>query len=182
MRKIIAGLFMSLDGVADAPDGWQFPYLDAEVTAGITRSMARMDALLLGRHTYDEFAVRWPGQRDNPAAAFFNDTHKYVVTSNATGLDWGPVTPLTGDLATELDGLKAGPGKDILVQGSTALVRALVRGGLLDELSLLIMPVLAGRGLRLFDDGARVGLTLADSTTYANGVVQVTYAPDGERR
>jgi dihydrofolate reductase len=81
MRKIIAGLFMSLDGVADAPDGWQFPYLDGAVMASITNSMARTDALLFGRRSYDEFAMRRPDLRGNRSAEFFNGTHKYVVTS-----------------------------------------------------------------------------------------------------
>ncbi|WP_328414593.1 dihydrofolate reductase family protein [Micromonospora sp. NBC_00389] len=185
MRKMIAGLFMSLDGVADAPDGWQFPYLDADVMASITSSMAQTDALLFGRRTYDEFATRWPDQRGNRSAEFFNDTQKYVVTSKAAGLDWGPVTQLNGDLAAELATLKAKPGKDILIQGSTALVRSLLRDGLLDELSLLIIPILAGVGLRLFDDNARVELILTESTVFDNGVVKVTYrpasAPHGER-
>jgi dihydrofolate reductase len=185
MRKIVAGLFMSLDGVADAPDGWQFPYLDADITASITSSMARMDALLFGRRTYDEFAIRWSGLPGNPSADFFNDTHKYVVTSKAAGLDWGPATQLTGDSAAELAGLKAKPGRDILIQGSVALVRSLLRDGLLDELSLLIIPILAGSGRRLFDGDARVELTRTDATVFDNGVVMVTYRPapasDGER-
>src|SRR5258706_5105359 len=141
MRKVIAGLYMSLDGVASAPDGWQFPYLDTEVIADIASSTSQVDTLLFGRRTYDEFSMLWPGQRGNHSADFFNSTHKYVVTSKTAGLDWGPVTQLNGDLAAQLAKLKAEPGKDILIQGSIALVHSLLRGGLLDELSLLIIPI-----------------------------------------
>jgi hypothetical protein len=94
------------------------------------------------------------------------------------------VTQLNGDLAAELVRLKAEPGKDLLIQGGTVLVRLPLRGGLLDELSLLIIPILAGVGPRLFDDNARVELTLTDSTVFDNGVVKVSYrpasAPDGD--
>jgi dihydrofolate reductase len=177
MRKIVAGLYMSLDGVADAPDGWQYPYLDAEVMSMITDATAGTDAVLLGRRTYDMFAALWPGQGDDPSAAFFNGVRKYVVTSSAEGLGWGPVTQLSGDLGAELAALKAKPGKDILVQGSTVLVRSLLQDGLLDELSLLIMPIVVGSGRRLFEDGTRLGLTLTDSAVFGNGVVSVTYQP-----
>jgi dihydrofolate reductase len=98
-------------------------------SSGSTSSMARMDALLYGRRTYDEFAMRWPDQRGNRSAEFFNGTHKYVVTSKAAGLDWGPVTQLNGDLAAELVRLKAELGKDIPIQGSTVLVRLPLRTG-----------------------------------------------------
>ena len=178
MRKIVAGLFTSLDGVVSSADGWHVPYLDGEVMAKITSMVAGMDAMLFGGRTYDEFAGIWANQSGSPSADYFNAVPKYVVTSRTTPLGWDPATQLAGGLKSQITGLKAKPGGAILVQGSPTLVRSLLREGLLDELNLLIMPVLVGGGLRLFDGVDRVGLSLIESQPFGNGVIRVSYRPE----
>jgi dihydrofolate reductase len=169
MRKIVAGLFMSLDGVVESPGTWAFErYLDAEQGQMIRAGIVEADAVLLGRRTYEEFVRLW-----------LNGSPKYVVSSSLrTPLEWANSTLLRGDLAQELTALKNLPGKNIQVPGSPALVRALVRDGLLDELALSICPVVVGTGARLFDETTRdVSLRLVQSRTLASGVLAVTYEP-----
>ena len=181
MRKIVAGLFMSLDGVVESPGTWAFQrYLDAEQGQMISAGIVEADAVLLGRRTYEEFVRLWPGQPDSvPMARFLNGSPKYVVSSSLrTPLEWANSTLLRGDLAQELTALKNLPGKNIQVPGSPALVRALVRDGLLDELALSICPVVVGTGARLFDETTRnLSLRLVQSRTLASGVLAVTYEP-----
>lgn len=175
------GLFVSLDGVVESPDGWQLPYFNDEMIEGINIGIARADAVLLGRRTYLEDAELWPTQgSDVPMADFMNDTPKYVVSSTLDTLEWANSVLISGDLADELTRLKQQPGKDILIHGSPTLVRSLLRDGLLDELSLYILPVVIGSGMRLFDGITnRVALELVESTTFSNGVLGVTYQPAG---
>ena len=177
MRSIIAGLFTSLDGIVSSDDGWHLPYLDDEVMRTLGALLPTTDAMLFGGTTYDEFARQWAGQQGTPSADFFNTVPKYVVTSRAAQLPWGPAVRITGDLVAEIRRLKEGPGRGILVQGSVTLVRTLLREGLLDELNLLVMPALVGSGLRLLDGVAPTALRLADSSTFGNGVIRVSYRP-----
>lgn len=180
MRKIVAGLLMSLDGVVESPNLWGFSrYFNDEMREGISAGIAQADAVLLGRRTYLEFAALWPSQgSDVLMADFLNNSPKYVVSSTLERLEWSNSRLVTGDLAAELGKLKARPGKNILIPGSPTLVRSLVRGGLLDELSLNICPVVVGSGMRLFEGITEpVHLKLVDSTTLSTGVLGVTYHP-----
>ncbi len=180
MRKIVAGLLMSLDGVVESPNEWGFSqYMNDEMTRGIVAGIAQADAVLLGRRTYLGFAEMWPQQSsDVPMADFLNKSPKYVVSSTLDTLKWQPATLLKGDLAAELTQLKRQPGKNIQIPGSPRLVRSLLRDGLLDELSLNICPVIVGSGMCLFDEITRqVQLELVNSTTLSNGVLGVTYRP-----
>ncbi|GAB2818106.1 dihydrofolate reductase family protein [Actinoallomurus bryophytorum] len=176
MRKIVAGLAITLDGVVDSPSGNWMMFND-EMREIIDAGVAEADAILLGRRTYLEFAEMWPRLgSDVPMAGFMNDTPKYVASSTLRTVDWAGSTLLTGDLATELTELKRRPGKNIQVPGSPRLVRSLLCDGLLDELSLMIHPIVLGTGARLFDgETDRMELKLQDSRTLGTGVVSVTY-------
>ena len=180
MRKIVAGLLISLDGVAESPNEWGFSqYFNDEMAKGIAAGIAQADAVLLGRRTYLEFVKIWPNQgSDVLMADFLNHSPKYVVSSTLKRLEWANSRLVTGSLADELTKLKARPGKNILIPGSPTLVRSLLRDGLLDELNLNICPVLVGSGMRLFEGIAdQERLKLVDSRTLSNGVLGVTYQP-----
>ncbi len=181
MRKVTAGLFVSLDGVMESPDKWQFPYFNDEMGEAVGAAMAASDAMLLGRVTYQEFASYWPGvsSEDQPFAAYMNDTLKYVVsTTLEEPLGWNNSTLIGDNVAEEIAGLKQQPGKDIAILGSGTLVRSLLQEDLLDELRLIIHPIVLGSGKRLFEDeGNRKALELADSKTFATGVLYLTYRP-----
>ena len=178
MRRIVAGLFVSLDGVVESPETWQSPYFNDEMGAEIGTQMAAADTLLLGRRTYQEFAAFWPQRGDAGPAHFMNNTPKRVASTTLQAVDWQNSTLITGDLAEELAELKAQPGDNILVAGSPSLVVWLLRHDLLDELGVMVCPVLVGGGARLFDvDGSQVPLTLVASLTFSTGVVNLTYRP-----
>ena len=177
MRKLVAGLAMSLDGVVDSPSNWIA--FDDEMGAVIGAGIERSDAVLLGRRTYLEFADLWPKQgNDVPMAKFLNNTPKYIASSTLDSLEWANSSLVTGDLVEEVTRLKQRPGKNILMPGSPRLVRSMLREGLLDELSLMIAPVVVGSGARLFDDlTERVPLELTESATLSTGVLSVSYRP-----
>lgn len=177
MRKIVAGLFMSLDGVVESPEEWGFQYMNGELLEEIAAGIAQADSVLLGRRTYLEFAQMWPSQgSDVPMADFLNSSHKYVVSSSLETLDWGPASLVTGDLAGELTKLKEQPGQNIQIPGSPTLVRALLREGLLDELSLTICPIVVGPGMRLFEGVTDpLALEVVRSAAWSSGALGVTY-------
>jgi len=180
MRRIVAGLFMSLDGVVESPYKWGFQYMNEELTQRITAGIAQADAVLLGRRTFLEFAELWPNQgSDVPMAHFLNSSPKYVVSATLhTPLKWANSSLISGDLRRELTKLKQQPGKNIQIPGSPMLVRSLLRDGLLDELGLSICPVVVGSGMHLFDEiTTQIALKLVDSTTFSNGMLGVTYQP-----
>jgi dihydrofolate reductase len=179
MRRVVAGLFMSLDGVVEAPEEWGFQYMNDEMTQRIAEGIAQADAVLMGRRTYEQFAKMWPSQSsDVPMADFLNNSHKYVVSASLHALDWEPASLITGDLAEELTKLKQQPGKNIQIPGSPTLVSALVRDGLLDELSLSICPIVVGSGMHLFENIAgHIPLHLVESTAQSTGAVSMTYQP-----
>lgn len=182
MRKITAGEFVSLDGVMEAPHEWHFPYWSDEMGEAIAAQMAESDAMLLGRVTYEEFAAFWPGQSaaENPAAAHMNGTPKYVVSTTLENVDaWQNSTLISGDILDGIAELKAQPGKNIGVTGSATLVQSLLDAGLLDELRLMVHPIVVGHGKRLFRQEARQsGLKLVDSKTFSTGVLLLTYQPE----
>ncbi len=181
MRKIAAGLFISLDGVVESPGEWGFQFMNDEMSQGIATGISQADTVLLGRRTYLEFAQLWPGQgSDVLMADFLNHSTKYVVSSTLETLSWQPAVQIKGSLVSELRRLKQQTGKNIQVPGSPSLVRFLLRQGLLDMLSLNICPVVVGSGMHLFDDTAgMLNLKLVGSTIMSTGVIGATYSPLG---
>ncbi|GAB2704658.1 dihydrofolate reductase family protein [Kitasatospora kifunensis] len=180
MRKITAGFFASLDGVVEAPERWHFPYLNEEMGMALGAQIAAADTMLLGRSTYEEFAAHWADQGSEvPFADQINSTPKYVVSSTLESVEWRNSTVLRGGegLAADIAALKRQPGRDISVTGSITLVRWLLGNGLLDELSLMVHPVVLGDGRRLFEDerAQKHELTLVESATFRTGVAHLTY-------
>jgi dihydrofolate reductase len=178
MRKIVAGLFISLDGVYESPFEWHFPYFNDEMGEDVGGQMAEADTMLLGRQTYEEFASYWPHQGSEVELAdHMNGIPKVVVSSTLkTPLAWQNSTLIGGNVAEELTKLKQQPGKNIGITGSGTLVRSLLEQGLLDELHLLVHPLVVGKGKRLWDgDVAQVPLKLVASKTLSTGVLSLTY-------
>lgn len=136
MRKIVAGLYITLDGVVESPEKWHFPYYDPDMARSVETLMGRCDAMLLGRRTYEEFAAHWPRQDPaDPLAALMNERTKYVVSATLTDPAWQNTTAVT---LQELAALREGPGGDLGISGSPTLVASLLREGLLDELHPLV--------------------------------------------
>ena len=178
MRKVVAGLFISLDGVVESPDQWQFDHFDDDMMTNIGAHITAQDAVLLGRVTYEDWAAYWPTSTDEPYASFINNTPKYVISTTLGKVEWKNSTLLKGNLAEEIAQLKQQPGKNIGVSGSPTLVRSLLQNDLLDELALMIHPVVVNRGKRLFKDGDVLKrLKLVDSKTTRTGVLIVIYQP-----
>lgn len=176
MRKIIAGLFMSLDGVMESPETWSGPYMNDEVGQVIGTQMAAIDALLLGRVTYETFARSFAGGTD-PMSRQMSGTRKYVVSSSLHSAEWENSTLIAGDVAGEVSRLKRQEGREIGMSGSATLVRWLLRNRLLDELRLIVPPIVVGSGRRLFDgSGDPLPLRLIGSRALSNGVLSLTYA------
>jgi dihydrofolate reductase len=183
MRKIIAGLFISLDGVVEAPDQWHFPYFNDEMGAAVTAMLADADTILFGRVTYDSFAGAWPereaaGEEDAPFAKKLGDMRKIVASRKPLEFTWRNSEQLEGDLVEAVTALKNEPGGDIGMSGSVSVVRQLLAAGLLDELHLLLHPIAVRKGMRLFDEGEPIPLRLLSSETFQTGVLNLVYAPD----
>ncbi|WP_067966363.1 dihydrofolate reductase family protein [Nocardiopsis trehalosi] len=176
-RKIVAGLFTSLDGVVEAPETWHFPYMDEEMGAAVGQMHAEADTLLMGRVTYEAFASVWPHQT-GPLADAINGIRKLVASSTLSEAGWNNAAVIDGDVIAAVKELKRQPGKNVSLSGSISLTRALLEAGLLDELRLLVHPIVLGTGQRLFPEGTvRTPLALVRSATYASGVMDLTYQP-----
>ena len=178
MRKLISSFFISLDGVVEAPDTWHFPYFNDEMGQAVGNAIAETDTMLLGRRVYEEWAAYWPQQdpASDPFVSIMNETPKVVVSTTLDQVDWQNSTLLEGGLADGVNALKAEPGKNIGMSGSATLVRSLLEQGLLDELRLLVHPLVVGKGAKLFPDGSPpVSLELVDSRAFATGVLDLTY-------
>lgn len=184
MRKITAGLFISVDGVVEAPEEWHFPYYNEEMGAAVDAQLGAAETLLFGRRTYEGFADAWPeretaGEGDAEFARKLGDARKIVVSHQRPELTWRNSELLQGDLVEGVTALKDEPGGDIAMSGSVSVVRQLLEAGLLDELHLLVHPVAIGKGLRLFsDDGTTLPLQLHRSETFETGVLHLVYGPD----
>ncbi len=177
MRKIAAGLFISLDGVVESPEKWTGPYFNDQVGQAVGALMASNDAMLLGRTTYEGFAAAFGGQSGGMADQM-NKTPKFVVSSTLTSADWQNSTLINGDVAEQIRELKQQPGMNIGMSGSSTLASWLLRHDLLDQLDLLIFPVVIGSGKRLFSEpNGQVPLTLTGSESFSTGVVHLSYEP-----
>ena len=183
MRKIIAGMFITLDGVVEAPEKWNPPYYDDELNQAVMPLLAAAGAHLYGRRSYELVRRVFTGPAAPPHAPMMTSTPKIVVSATLTDPGWGPTTVISSDITTALTELKQQPGRDITVGASATLVRFLLAEHLLDELRLLVHPVVAGAGKRLFQEGnARIPLTLLESRSHGNGVMMLRYAPAGQIR
>ena len=184
MARIVSTLFISLDGVAEIDPSWHFPYFDENMSRAVSHDYDGVDVLLLGRVTYDSFAGAWPGreaagEEDAVFAKALGDMRKVVVTRQPVEFTWRNSELLAGDLVEAVIELKADPAiGNILIPGSISVVQQLLAAGLVDELSLLVHPVAARKGKRLFDEaGAPYHLSLVRSEVFPTGVVWLTYAP-----
>jgi dihydrofolate reductase len=179
MRKIVAGLFISLDGVTESPQNWQLGLMDEEAGADVGQGMEEADTILLGRRTYQEFAAYWPNASPaEPFAAYINNTPKLVVSNSLTSVDWQHTSIISGDVNGQLAKLKEGHGKNLGITGSVTLVRSLLREGLLDELRLQVYPVVVGKGKHLFEESiGKLPMKLVDSKITTNGIALLHYQP-----
>jgi dihydrofolate reductase len=190
--RVVVNEFMSLDGVVQAPGGaeedtdggfrhggWSAPYFDLDVMGpAITEGMRTAEALLFGRRTWQGMAAAWPGRAGDPYADQMNAIRKYVVSRTLTegDLSWNTTLLPSDSALADIAALRRQDGGDILVWGSASLVRALLSEGLVDELNLMIEPILLGGGKRIFpDDGAARPLELVRSVKAATGVLVCTY-------
>jgi len=182
MRKIVAGMFISLDGVVEAPDQWHFPYFNEEMGVAVGGMLDQADTMLIGRVTYDSFAGAWPdreaaGEEDAGFAKQLGDARKIVVSNQKLDFTWRNSEQLQGDFVEAVTALKNEPGGTIAMSGSVSVVRQLLAAGLLDELNLLVHPIAVRKGMRLFDDGESIPLALLSSQTFTTGVLSLVYGP-----
>ncbi|WP_327090063.1 dihydrofolate reductase family protein [Nonomuraea sp. NBC_01738] len=176
-REIVAGLFISLDGVVEAPEKWHFPYLNPEMKAAVGQLHTEADTLVMGRVTYETFAAVWPHQ-NGELADQINGLRKLVVSTTLGDVGWQNSALIDGDVIDALTALKRQPGKCINLSGSIGLTRALLAAGLIDRLRLLMHPIVLGTGQRLFPEGgAVVPLKLTRSVAFTTGVMDLTYQP-----
>jgi dihydrofolate reductase len=183
MRRIVANLFISLDGVVEEPGDWHFPYFNDEMGAAVDAVLGSADTMLLGRKTYDDHAGAWPqleaaGGEDAEFAKRLGDARKLVVSRGQPELSWRNSELLQGDLLEAVTALKAEPGGNIAMSGSVSVVRQLLAAGLLDELRLLVHPIAVRKGMRLFDEGeGPIPLKLLSSEAFSTGVLSLVYGP-----
>ena len=190
MRKLRIMEHTSLDGVISlggpgeddeyALGDWTAPYRSVQGAAAVAEAYGKSFALLLGRRTYDLWAAYWPTVQGGPFAQGINAATKYVATHRPDGLAWGPVAPLGTNVMEEVRRLKSQEGPDLIVWGSSTLTAALFGQGLVDELVLIVYPVLLGRGKRvLSEEVSSQRLTLVGSKSTPTGVLIHTYRPVG---
>ena len=175
MRRLIVSEFLSLDGVMENPQ-WTFPYWNDEIAKFKNGELFAVDALLLGRVTYEGFAAAWPSQTDEEGYADrMNGMPKHVVSTTLDTVEWNNSRLIRENIDEEVTRLKQQPGQDILVFGSGKLVQVLRQYGLIDQYNLLVYPVILGIGKRLFPDGSDAGLKLMDAKAIGSGVVLLQY-------
>jgi dihydrofolate reductase len=180
MRKLVAGLFVTLDGVVEMPEESILPFFDDEVVETLRADQDEADTILLGRRTYEEFAAYWPGKTaaDDPFAGYINRTPKLVVSKTLKTVEWEHTTLIEDGVLEELTRRKLQPGKSISIAGSATLVRSLLAEGLVDELRLLVFPVILGTGGRLFDHWpGQMRLRLVEEWRLGSGVLALSYEP-----
>ena len=176
MGKIVSNFFITLDGVVEAPESWQHPFFDDEMGAVVGAGLETNRAFLMGRRVYDEWVVAWPDSTDEPMATYFNNVAKYVISSSLADPEWNNTTVLPGDVDAVRE-LKDSIDGDIGMSGSATTVRWLLAHELLDELHLLVHPITAGHGQRLFEATPTRRFELIDSAILSTGVLNLSYAP-----
>lgn len=177
VRKLIAYLFISVDGVVEAPNRFLRDDLYQDLDP-LDQTLGEQDAVLLGRKTYEEWSAYWPDSDIEPFASFINAVPKHVVSSALSDFTWTNSAPLAGDLHGAVSALKRQPGKAIGVHGSISLVEALLVAGLIDELKLVVCPAVAGQGRRLLSrDSGAIQLDLKSAVTTPRGLHFLTYSP-----
>lgn len=190
--KLVLTEFVTLDGVSQGPGspeedtsdgftqgGWLVPHIDEAFIRQAAEWLGLADALLLGRRTYEAFARDWPQitDPDDPFTVLMNSLPKYLASQTLTKAAWDPTTTLSGDVAAQVAELKQQPGRELQIHGSARLAQSLLAAELIDELRLVVAPVVLGRGRRLFPDGgAPAGLRLLSSETTPRGLAFQTYA------
>ena len=193
MRKLTGAVFLSLDGIMQAPGGneedpsggfrfggWTVPFWDEDM-GPFEKILESEYDLLLAKRTYDIFSAYWPYNQDNPIGARFQRINKYVLTHSDEPLSWENSHKLSGDTAVAVEGLKRSEGRDLLIQGSSTLYAPLISAGLIDRLVLMTFPVVLGEGKSIFDGSLKPsGLKLADSFVSGTGVVTAIYEPAGD--
>ena len=184
MAKLISTLFISADGIAEIDPDWHFPYFDENMGRAVTEDYDTSDVLLIGRATYDSFAGAWPdreaaGGDDAGFAKQLGDMRKVVASRQSLDFTWRNSELVDGDLVEAVTALKADPSVEgILIPGSISVVQQLLAAGLVDELRLLVHPVAARKGRKLFDDGETpTHLRVTATEVYPTGVIRVIYAP-----
>jgi dihydrofolate reductase len=195
MAKLVVGTFVTVDGVMQAPGGpdedreggfehggWLVPHFDEQLGVFMDGLIGRSDALLLGRKTYEIFARWWPHQPDDdPMAAKLNSVPKYVASRTLRSVEWANTTLLEGDAGAAVARLKDDLEGELHVSGSGDLVQTLLRNDLVDELQLIVFPLVLGTGKRLFGEGTiPTGLELVESSTTPAGVALQTYRRAGK--
>jgi dihydrofolate reductase len=181
VSKIVSNFFISLDGVVESPEQWHFPYFSDEMGAKIGEGMEKSKAFLMGRKLYEQWSAYWTQQGDEvPFASFINNTPKYVVSNTLKEATWNNTTVISGDVAGQLQKLKENADGDIGMSGSATTVRWLLANGLLDELGLMVHPIVVGHGQRLFEDPSTHPLQLVSNEVMTNGVLYSVYAPAPE--
>ena len=174
MRKVVAYELLSLDGVAEEPDGFVADW-DEAMEANLGAVIAAQDSVILGRRSYEEWAGFWPGSDIEPFATFINGVAKYVATSTPLDREWANTAVIDGDLAGFVRELRNQPGAGIGVHASISVVQALLAAGVVDELRLVIAPMIAGSGRRLLDGLPAIRLESIRSTTSPTGSLLADY-------
>ena len=191
MRKLIVAEFVSLDGVMQAPGGadedtdggfvhggWTWPYWHDDIGAHFFQAISHCDTLLLGRKTWEIHGGAFEPMVDDPFGDVMNNLKKVVVSTTLASADaWRNSTLISSNVVEAIRTLKAQPGQDIYVDGSSVLVHTLTQHDLVDEYSLLVYPVVLGSGKRVFAEGVRVNLHLVESKPFPSGVVLMRYQP-----
>jgi len=195
MRKLTGAVFLSLDGVMQAPGGpeedpsggfkfggWTAPFSNESMQAQFGKVYDEPEYdLVLGKRTYDIFAAYWPYNKEIPIGAKFQRINKYVLTHSDQPLEWEGSHKLSGDTTQAISELKKSEGRDLLIQGSSTIYPPLLAAGLIDRLILMTFPVMLGEGKRIFDGSEKPGsLNLVDHFVSDKGVIVTTYEPRGE--
>jgi dihydrofolate reductase len=195
MRKLTGAVFVSLDGIMQAPGGpeedpsggfkfggWTFPFADESMQVPFAKFLIEPEYdLLLGKRTYDIFSAYWPYNQDVPIGEKFQRINKYVLTHSPAPLTWDNSKSLSGDTAATVEKLKQSEGRDLLIQGSSTLYPPLLSARLIDRLIMITYPVLLGSGKSIFDGPLRAGrMNLVDHFESDSGVIFRTYEPAGD--
>jgi dihydrofolate reductase len=178
MRSIVWSEYISLDGVVEEPGEWSIPYFSDDLARYKNDELQESDALLLGRRTYEGFAAAWPKMEEveGDFAVRMNTLPKYVASTTLNKADWNNSTIIRENVPEEVSKLKQEPGENILIGGSAALAKSLMRHILIDEIRMLVHPIAVGSGKRLFEGTTKpVGLKLVDTRAFDSGVVALTY-------